>query len=71
MYAERDSTEKYSLYDMTRDEIELIQSATAGAAAIIDEPHANTSKKELARTYRRIAIAIDRALPNPEPTNKV
>lgn len=68
MYAERDNAEKYSLCDMTLDEIELIQSAAAGAAAIIDEPHARANKKELARTYRRIAIAIDRALPNPEPS---
>lgn len=61
MYAERDSTERYSLCDMTRDEIEAIQVLVSLMVERID-------RVELARLARRVAIAIDRALPNPEPS---
>lgn len=67
MYAERDNAEKYSLCDMTRDEIEVIQALAARAAEAADVSHTSTRRKQLAITARRIAIAIDRALPNPEP----
>ncbi|MEG2760173.1 MAG: hypothetical protein RR921_02430 [Mucinivorans sp.] len=64
MYAEKDSTGRIGLYDMTEQEAELLQMAALTKAELTD-------RAELAAVYRRIAMAIDRALPNPAPKSQI
>lgn len=64
MYSEKDSTGRIGLYDMTEREAELLQMAVLTKAEV-------TNRTDLAAVYRRIAMAIDRALPNPEPKPQI